>query len=57
MVWLSNGSAQDQIAIITPKVPGGPVPAPPSIILAGLALGTGMFGRVLRRRKVADAVS
>ena len=57
VVWLSNGSSQDQIAIITPKVPGGPVPAPPSIILAGLALGTGLFGRVVRRRKVAEAVS
>ena len=57
LVWLSNGTYQDQIAII-PKVPGGTVPAPPSIMLAGFALCSGLFGRVLRRRKeVAAAVS
>jgi hypothetical protein len=57
IVWLSNGSKQDQITII-PKVPDVPgVPAPPSILLAGLALGTGVFGRVFRRRKIAEAVS
>jgi hypothetical protein len=57
VVWLSNGSYQDQLAIIpkAPDVPG--VPAPPSIVLAGLALGTGLFGRTFRRRKdVAAAV-
>jgi hypothetical protein len=57
VVWLSNGSKQDQITIITPKVPTPGVPVPPTIVLAGLALGTGMFGRVFRRRKVAEAVS
>jgi hypothetical protein len=57
VVWLSNGSYQDQITL-APKAPQPPgVPAPPSIILAGLALGTGLFGRVLRRRKVAEVVS
>ena len=57
VVWLSNGNKQDQITIINPKVPETPVPAPPSVVLAGLALGTGVFGRVFRRRKVAGAVS
>jgi len=57
VVWLSSGSFQDQIAIV-PHVPPPPgVPAPPSIVLAGLALGTGLFGRAFRRRKdVAAAV-
>ena len=57
LVWLSNGSKQDQITLLIPRVPDTPVPAPPSIVLAGLALGTGVFGRVFRRRKVAEAVS
>ncbi|HUR54714.1 MAG TPA: hypothetical protein VMZ71_11320, partial [Gemmataceae bacterium] len=57
VVWLSSGSFQDQITVV-PKVPDVPVPAPPSIVLAGLALGTGLFGRAFRRRKeVAAAVS
>jgi len=57
VAWLSSGSFQDQIVVV-PKIPDVPgVPAPPSILLAGLALGTGLFGRAFRRRKeVADAV-
>lgn len=56
VVWLSNGTKQDQIVII-PKAPDVPVPAPPSVVLAGLALGTGVFGRLIRRRKLAATVS
>jgi hypothetical protein len=56
LVWLSNGSYQDQLTI-APKPAAGVVPAPPSIVLAGLALCSGLFGRSLRRRKeVVEAV-
>lgn len=57
LVWLSNKHKQDQITMIPgPKVPSV-VPAPPSAVLAGFALCSGLVGRALRRRKdVAGAV-
>lgn len=55
LVWLSNGSKQDQLTL--KDSPQGAVPAPPSIVLAGLALVSGLSGRALRRRKAADAAN
>lgn len=56
-VGLSNGSAQDQLAIVTSTTYGSipPVPAPAGVVLAGMAFACVGGYNFLRRRKAIAA--
>lgn len=52
LVWLSNGSAQDQLTMVSTPQTVVTTPAPPGLVLAGIGF-VGLVGRSLRRRSPA----